>query len=151
MSKEQEGGAPFSSLSVSKPLFWIFILSFSFIVLLALLTQSSTSSFSNQKVANLFPLSAQANLVSFKIINRRDVDYQGAHLIYLHVQVPEGLNQTQLKAIAQKVVKDLIKHENFYSVSIDFGKYGYTEFKPPPSLKLSSPSLADYSFTYIFY
>lgn len=156
MSKEQEGGAPVSFLSVNKSLFWLFILSFSFLSFFIFFTYSSQS-LSNDDIllknSDLFSLALLAASLPFKINTRQNIDYSGVHTIYLQVYVPEGLTKTQIKAIAQKIVKDILSQEYFNSVSIDFGQYGYTEFKPSPAARknLSSLTLKDYSFTYIFY
>lgn len=154
MSKRQEGGAPGSVLSVSKPLFWVFILSFSFFIFLSLSPLSSKKKEADQKLQqNLFSLISLASSIPFYIAHRNNIDYQGGHNIYLVVEVPSGLTQVQLKAIAQKIVRDIIQKEECYSISVDFGKYGYVEFKPSaPSPTLSTTNnLENYSFTYIFY
>ncbi|HHF43269.1 MAG: hypothetical protein DRI99_08710 [Candidatus Aminicenantes bacterium] len=154
MSKKQEGGAPSSSLSISRPLFWIFILSFSFFIFLSLSPLSSKKKATDQKLRrNLFSLLSMASSIPFYITHRNNIDHEGIHNIYLEVEVPTGLTQTQLKAIAQKIVHDIIQKEECYSISVDFGKYGYVEFKPTtPSQSLSAlNNLENYSFTYIFY
>jgi hypothetical protein len=153
-SKRQEGGAPSSALSVSKPLFWIFILSFSFFIFLTLSPLSPKKKESDKKLhQNLFSLISLASSIPFNITQRSNIDYEGIHNIYLQVDVPEGLTQSQLKAIAQKIVQDIIQKEDCYSISVDFGKYGFAEFKPFVATKPLSAvnNLENYSFTYIFY
>ena len=68
--------------------------------------------------------------ISYKIKSREALNRNNIHRVYFYIEIPNGVTQDMLKAVAQKIVKNTITHEICHSINIDFGPYGYIDFAP---------------------
>lgn len=123
-------------LFVSKPLAVYFFLTFAFLGLIYLIFATSAE---NIKLSEVSPIFKDKNIfshlnklgnISYTIRSRESLERSNIHRVFFKVDVPEGISQKQLLAVAQKIVKETISHEYCHSIKIDFGPYGYVDFAP---------------------
>ena len=83
------------------------------------------------------------------------MDRSTVHRVFFKIEVLKIDNKETLMALAQKIVKELLSHEQCHGVSIDFGPFGYADFAPYGnwirSGEIPINNYKDYQFRYIFY
>jgi len=123
-------------LFVSKPLAFYFFLTFTFLGLIYFIFATSTKNIKSSEASpifkdkNIFSHLNKFRDTSYTIRSRESLDRSNIHRVFFQVDVPKGINQEQLLAVAQKIVKEAISHEYCHSIKIDFGPYGYVDFAP---------------------
>lgn len=137
-----------SFLSLPHPVSVFLILSF----ILSALIFIPSMIFNGDKLAfkiqehNLFTHIKKAENIAYSILSRKNLDRNGNYSIYLKIETTEQLSKEELVALTQKIVKEVIDRERCYSISLDFGEYGYADFIPENTLtKLSNYSEIDYN------
>jgi len=135
---------------------FLFFLVFSFSILVSISPERSgiNEQIPDLKNESLFSLAENARGMSYTIQDRERLDRNGLHQEYFQIDMPEGASQKELKAIAQKIVKDTIDHKECHCIVIDFGIYGYVDFAPYGNwVKAGDIPLDDYKnydFRYVF-
>lgn len=102
-----------------------------------------------------FALARMANDIDFEITFRKNFDQDNVHRVHFKVDVLMNASQGELKAIAQKIVKDTIEKERCHSIAIDFGIFGYVDFAPYGNWlkagEIPIDDYKDYQFKYLFF
>jgi len=123
-------------LLISHPLFFCFLIVFVFFALIYLFFVTSTNKtklsetspiFNNTKI---FSYLHKAENIFYTIRIRESLDRINIHRVYFKIEVPTDINQEQLSAVAQKIVKETIIHEKCHGIRIDFGPFGNVDFAP---------------------
>ncbi len=123
-------------LIISRPLFYCFLIVFVFFALIYLFfvistnetTLSETSPIFNN--INIFSYLHKADDIFYTIRIRESLDRANIHRVYYKIDVSTDINQEQLSAVAQKIVKETIIHERCHGIRIDFGPFGNVDFAP---------------------
>lgn len=146
-------------LFVSKPLFVYFFLAVVFLVLIFFLFTGSIEEIKISEVSfiikdkNIFSHLEKAKEAIYIIKSRESLDRKNIHRVFFQVEVQEGINQEQLLAIAQKIVKETISYEYCHSIRIDFGPYGHVDFAPYGNWikggEIPTGQYRDYRFNYV--
>ncbi len=146
-------------LLVSHPLFYCFLIDFVFFALISLFFVASTNEtklsetspiFKNIKI---FSHLHKAEDIFYTIRIRESLDRANIHRVYFKIEVPTDINQEQLLAVAQKIVKETIIHERCHGIRIDFGSFGNIDFAPYGDWNMAGEvdidRYKDYGFKYV--
>jgi hypothetical protein len=121
---------------ISYPLFLSFVIVIVFFALIYLFFVTSTNEtklsetspiFNNIKI---FSHLDKAEDILYTIRIRESLDRANIHRVYYKIDVPTDINQEQLSAVAQKIVKETIIHERCHGIRVDFGPFGNVDFAP---------------------
>ncbi len=146
-------------LLISHPLFFYFLIVFVFFALIYLFFITSTNEtklsetsqiFNNIKI---FSHLHKAEDIFYTIRIRESLDRANIHCVYFKIEVPTDINQEQLSAVAQKIVKETIIHERCHGIRIDFGPFGNVDFAPygdwSRAGEVNIDRYKDYGFKYV--
>lgn len=147
-------------LLVSHPLFFYSLIVIIFFVLIFLFFSASTDKIELSETSPIFENKEifshllKTEYISYTIRSRESLDRNNIHRVYFKIEVPRGVNQEYLSAVAQKVVKETIIHERCHSIKIDFGPYGYVDFAPfgdwNKAGEININGYRNYRFNYVF-
>lgn len=136
-------------------MYFLLALVFLFLIFLFFPNKKSDRSKDVEGSSVSFALARMANDVDFEILFRKNFDQDNVHRVHFRVDVTKNVSQGELKAIAQKIVKDTIEKERCHSIAIDFGIFGYADFAPYGNwLKAGEIPIDDYKnyrFKYLFF
>ena len=146
-------------LLISHPLLFCFLIVFVFFVLIYLFFVTSTN---EKKLSETSPIFNNTQIFShlqkaqdifFTIRIRESLDRANIHRVYYKIDVPTDINQEQLSAVAQKIVKETILHERCHGIRIDFGPFGNVDFAPNGDWsragEVNIDRYKDYGFKYV--
>ncbi len=123
-------------LLISNPLFYCSLIIFIFFALIGLFFVASTNETKLSETSpifnniEIFSHLQKAEDVFYKIRIRESLDRANIHRVYYKIDVPTDINQEQLSAVAQKIVKETMIHERCHGIRIDFGPFGNVDFAP---------------------
>ena len=146
-------------LLISHPLFFYFLIVFVFFALIYLFFVTSTNEtklsetsqiFNNIKI---FSHLHKAEDIFYTIRIRESLDRANIHCVYFKIEVPTDINQEQLSAVAQKIVKETIIQERCHGIRIDFGPFGNVDLAPygdwSRAGEVNIDRYKDYGFKYV--
>lgn len=76
-----------------------------------------------------FPLAGRAVGIPFKI-QSRDTLFSPVHSVLFHVHMQMPASRQDMSAVAQKIVRETLRHEKCHCIAIDFKEHGYVDFAP---------------------
>ena len=142
MSKKQEGGVLTSSgkrkrMQEKGPFpkkLWIkavFLLIIFFILLTAFeYNKPGEKILSHSILKNKLAMSDLGENIKFSILIRKNMDSGRIRRIYFRVKLNEKGNTEKYKAVAHKIIRDVLEYEKCHGISIDFGPLGQVDFAP---------------------
>ena len=146
-------------LLISHPLFFCFLIVFVFFALIYLFFVTATNETKLSETSpifnniNIFSHLHKAEGIFYTIRIRESLDSANIHRVYYKIEVPTDINQEQLSAIAQKIVKETIIHERCHGIRIDFGPFGNVDFAPygdwSKAGEVDIDRYKDYGFKYV--
>jgi hypothetical protein len=142
MSKKQEGGVITSSgkwkrMQEKGPFpqtLWInavFLLIIFFILLTAFeCNKPGEENLSRSILQHKLAMSDMGEKIEFSILIRKNIDSGRIRRIYFRVKLNEKGNPEKCKAVAHKIIRDVLEYEKCHGISIDFGPLGQVDFAP---------------------
>lgn len=113
------------------PLLFALVVLIVFLFLLTLLGCRETGAQHGRRSSldNKFPLAGKAAGIPFKI-QSRDTLYSPVHSVLFHVDMQIPATRQDMCAVAQKIVRETLRHEKCHCIAIDFREHGYVDFAP---------------------
>ena len=142
MSKTHEGGvlsrSGISEEGHEKPSFpkkfWFqaVLLLFIFIVLLSLLCIFLPDNNNSQwfSLQSKLPLSEMGENIGYSVLIRKNMNSGRVRRVYFRVILTENSNIKKYKAVAQKIIRDVLFYEQCHGIMVDFGPVGQVDFAP---------------------